>query len=159
MLYRRPDAGALEVLLIYPGGPFWTKKDRGAWSIPKGEVEPGETPIECAMRELEEELGSPFEFAEGALLDLGSVRQKGGKEVFCWAAEADFDPAMLESNTFTLEWPRGSGVEREYPEVDRAEWFELDVARVKINYAQGLLLDRLLERIGEVGESGSQSPL
>lgn len=134
------------MLLVYPGGPFWKKKDRGAWSIPKGEVEEGEEPRACALREFEEELGSPFEFAEGGLIELGSVRQKSGKEVLCWAAEGDFDPATLRSNTFTLEWPRGSGVEREFPEVDRAEWFDLDRARIKINHAQALFLDRLCER-------------
>jgi predicted NUDIX family NTP pyrophosphohydrolase len=149
LLYRRPAPGQVEVLLVYPGGPFWTrKKDRGAWSIPKGEVEEGEEPRACALRELEEELGSPFEFAEGDLVELGSVRQKGGKEVLCWAAERDFDPATLHSNTFTMEWPRGSGVEREFPEVDRAEWFDLDQARIKINYAQALFLDRLCELDG-----------
>ena len=149
MLYRRPPGGALEVLLVYPGGPFWTKKDRGVWSIPKGELEEGEAPLECALRELHEELGASFEFAEEELIELGSVRQKGGKEVFCWAAEGEFDPATLRSNTFTLEWPRGSGVEREYPEVDRAEWFDLGTARrKKINFAQRFLLDRLREALG-----------
>jgi predicted NUDIX family NTP pyrophosphohydrolase len=145
LLYRHPVPETIEVLLVYPGGPFWTKKDRGAWSIPKGEVEEGEEPLACALREMEEELGSRFEFGAAELIDLGSVRQKGGKEVLCWAAKGDFDPATLRSNTFTLEWPRGSGVEREFPEVDRAEWFDLDRAREKINYAQGLFLDRLSE--------------
>jgi predicted NUDIX family NTP pyrophosphohydrolase len=145
LLYRRPVSEAVEVLLIYPGGPFWKKKDRGAWSIPKGEVEEGEEPLDCALREMEEELGSPFAFAEEDLIELGSVRQKGGKTVLCWAAEGDFDPATLHSNTFMMEWPRDSGVEREFPEVDRAEWFDLDLARSKINYAQAQFLDRLCE--------------
>jgi len=145
LLYRHPVPEAIEVLLVYPGGPFWTKKDRGAWSIPKGEVEEGEEPLACALREMEEELGTRFEFAAGELTELGSVRQKGGKHVLCWAAKGDFDPATLRSNTFKLEWPRGSGVEREYPEVDRAEWFDLELAREKINYAQSLFLDRLGE--------------
>jgi predicted NUDIX family NTP pyrophosphohydrolase len=145
LLFRRPAPGPVEVLLVYPGGPFWTKKDRGAWSIPKGEIEEGEEPLACALREIEEELGTPFPLAGEELIELGSVRQKGGKEVLCWAAEGDFDPATLRSNMFKLEWPRGSGVEQEFPEVDRAEWFDLEQARSKINYAQALFLDRLSE--------------
>jgi predicted NUDIX family NTP pyrophosphohydrolase len=145
LLFRRPAPGPVEVLLVYPGGPFWTKKDRGAWSIPKGEIEEGEEPLACALREIEEELGTPFPLAGEELIELGSVRQKGGKEVLCWAAEGDFDPATLRSNMFKLEWPRGSGVEQEFPEVDRAEWFDLEQARSKINYAQALFLYRLSE--------------
>ncbi len=97
------------MLLVHPGGPFWAKKDLGAWSIPKGEVEEGEELRDCALRELEEELGARFSFTPGDLIELGSVRQKGGKVVHCWAAEADFDPATLRSNTFTIEWPPRSG--------------------------------------------------
>jgi predicted NUDIX family NTP pyrophosphohydrolase len=142
LLFRRADQ-APEVLLVHPGGPYWAKKDLGAWSIPKGLVEDGEEPIESALRELEEELGSPFDFAPETLIELGSVRQKAGKVVHCWAAEGDFDPATLRCNTFSMEWPPRSGVEREFPEVDRAEWFGLDEARVKIIAAQGEFLDRL----------------
>jgi predicted NUDIX family NTP pyrophosphohydrolase len=143
ILLFRPAANAVEVLLVHPGGPFWAKKDAGAWSIPKGEVGDGEEPLACALRELTEELGSPFSFASEELVELGSVRQKGGKVVHCWAARGEFDPAELRSNTFTMEWPPRSGTEREFPEVDRAGWFDLALAREKINPAQAELLDRL----------------
>jgi predicted NUDIX family NTP pyrophosphohydrolase len=142
LLFRR-EGDAVEVLLVHPGGPFWVKKDRGVWSIPKGEYAEGEEPLACALRELGEELGAPPELDPGELIDLGSVRQKGGKVVRCWAAEADFDPATLKSNTFTIEWPPRSGRQREFPEVDRAEWFGIEEAREKINAAQAELLDRL----------------
>jgi predicted NUDIX family NTP pyrophosphohydrolase len=142
LLHRLAD-GAVEVLLVHPGGPFWARKDLGAWSIPKGEVEEGEEPLTCALRELEEELGSSFEFAADDLTELGTVRQKSGKVVHCWAAQADFDPAILNSNTFSIEWPPRSGVQREFPEVDRAEWFGLEQARQKINPAQADFLDSL----------------
>jgi predicted NUDIX family NTP pyrophosphohydrolase len=142
LLFRRAPAGT-RVLLVHPGGPFWAKKDLGAWSIPKGECEERESPRDCALRELGEELGVPFDFAAGELIELGSVRQKSGKVVHCWAAEADFDPATLASNTFAIEWPPRSGVEREFPEVDRAEWFGLEAARGKINAAQAEFLERL----------------
>jgi predicted NUDIX family NTP pyrophosphohydrolase len=131
------------VLLVHPGGPFWAKKDEGAWSIPKGEVGDGEEPLACALRELEEELGAPLSPGPEELIELGSVRQKGGKVVHCWAAPGDFDPAGLRSNTFTIEWPPRSGTEREFPEVDRAEWFGPDQAGQKINPAQAEFLDRL----------------
>jgi predicted NUDIX family NTP pyrophosphohydrolase len=142
ILLFRSAANAVEVLLVHPGGPFWAKKDEGAWSIPKGEVGDGEEPLACALRELEEELGAPFSLVPEELIELGSVRQKGGKVVHCWAAQDDFDPAGLRSNTFTMEWPPRSGVEREFPEVDRAEWFGLGAAREKINPAQAELLNR-----------------
>jgi predicted NUDIX family NTP pyrophosphohydrolase len=132
------------VLLVHPGGPFWSKKDLGAWSIPKGEYEDGEDPRACALRELREELGTDLGLDPGRLIELGSVRQKGGKAVECWAAEADFDPAQLRSNTFSIEWPPRSGAQREFPEVDRAEWLGSEEARRKINPAQAALLDRLL---------------
>lgn len=137
----------LELLLVHPGGPFWAKKDVGAWSVPKGEVEEGEDPRACALRELGEELGQVPEFDPDSLIDLGSVRQKAGKTVHAWAAEADFDPALLSSNTFRMEWPPRSGVEREFPEIDRVEWFEPDAARERLLEAQAALVDRLLERI------------
>ncbi len=136
LLYR--NAGeALEVLLVHPGGPFWAKKDLGAWSIPKGEVDEGEELRDCALRELEEELGARFSLAPDDLIELESVRQKSGKVVHCWAAEADFDPATLDSNTFTMEWPPRSGGQREFPEVDRAEWFGIEAAREKIDSRTG----------------------
>jgi predicted NUDIX family NTP pyrophosphohydrolase len=146
LLHRRAGA-ALEVLLVHPGGPYWARKDEGAWSIPKGEVDEGEEPVACALRELGEELGSDLGLRAEDLTELGSIRQKGGKTVLCWAAAGELDPAELRSNTFTVEWPPRSGVEREFPEVDRAEWFGLDAAREKINPAQAELLDRLAARI------------
>jgi predicted NUDIX family NTP pyrophosphohydrolase len=142
LLYRRRD-GAIEVLLVHPGGPFWAKKDVGAWSIPKGEVGEDEEPLARALRELEEELGAPPVLASEQLTELGSVRQKAGKVVHCWAAEADFDPATLRSNTFAMEWPPRSGQQQEFPEVDRAEWFDLEAAKRKINPAQAELFERL----------------
>ena len=147
ILLFRVAGGAPEVLLVHPGGPFWAKKDLGAWSIPKGECEDGEGPRECALRELEEELGAVPALAADSLIDLGSVRQKAGKVVHAWAAEGDFDPAALRSDTFTIEWPPRSGVQREFPEVDRAEWFAPAAARRKILAAQVAFIDRLLERI------------
>jgi predicted NUDIX family NTP pyrophosphohydrolase len=144
LLYRRRPGGP-EALLVHPGGPFWARKDLGAWSIPKGEYEQGEDPRACALREFEEELGaSP---PDGDLAALGSTRQAGGKRVTAWAAEGDIDPASVRSNTFRLEWPPRSGVMREFPEVDRAEWFPLAEARRRINPAQAVFVDRLGEEI------------
>ncbi len=132
---------------MHPGGPFWARKDLGAWSIPKGEYGEAEDPRDCALRELREELGAPPEIDPGALIDLGEVRQKGGKLVRAWAAEGDFDPATLRSNTFRMEWPPRSGEEREFPEVDRAEWFDLAEAQEKILSAQAEFIERLLGQI------------
>lgn len=147
LLYRLSGAGP-ELLLVHPGGPFWAKKDLGAWSIPKGEYNEGEEARACALRELGEELGPTApSLKPEALVELGSVKQKGGKVVTAWAAEADFDPALLQSNTFSTEWPPRSGGQREFPEVDRAEWFGPDEARRRINPAQAAFIDRLLERI------------
>lgn len=150
LLYRRTGAEP-EFLLVHPGGPFWAKKDAGAWSIPKGQIEEAEEPRACAIRELEEELGPAPELDPAELIELGSVRQRAGKVVEAWAAEADFDPDLLDSNTFTMEWPPRSGKQAEFPEVDRAAWFGLEVARDKILAAQAELLDRLVERL----ESGN----
>jgi predicted NUDIX family NTP pyrophosphohydrolase len=143
ILLFRHRGDAVEVLLVHPGGPLWAKKDLGAWSIPKGEADEEEELPECALRELEEELGTSPPIAAEALIGLGSVRQKSGKVVHCWAAEADFDPAALRSNTFTMEWPPRSGEQREFPEVDRADWFDLEEAGRRINPAQVAFLDRL----------------
>jgi predicted NUDIX family NTP pyrophosphohydrolase len=140
---------APEVLLVHPGGPFWAKKDLGAWSIPKGELEEGEDPRMCALRELGEELGPAApRLSVDDLIELGSIRQKAGKVVHAWAAEGGFDPAALEGNSFELEWPPRSGIRREYPEVDRAEWFDPAEARRRILAAQAPLIDRLLESLG-----------
>ena len=147
LLYRLV-AGAPRLLLVHPGGPYWAKRDEGAWTIPKGEYEEGESPRDCALRELGEELGTAPEIDSERLIDLGSVRQKSGKVVDAWAAEGEFDPAQLRSNTFAIEWPPRSGSEREFPEVDRAEWFEPERAREKILPAQAELIDRLLARVG-----------
>jgi predicted NUDIX family NTP pyrophosphohydrolase len=145
LLYRDRD-GTTEFLLIHPGGPYFTRKDEGAWSIPKGELEEGEEPRACALRELGEEIGSSLGLVPEQLVELGEVRLKSGKRVQGWAAEADFDPASLRSNTFAMEWPPRSGKESEFPEVDRAEWFAPEQARLKINPAQAAFLDRLLAR-------------
>jgi predicted NUDIX family NTP pyrophosphohydrolase len=156
LLFRR-NRGATEFLLVHPGGPFWTKKDVGAWTIPKGQIEEAEEPRACAIRELEEELGPAPELDPEELIELGSIRQRAGKVVEAWAAEAEFDPASLDSNTFTMEWPPRSGKQAEFPEVDRAEWFGLEAAREKILPAQAELLDRLLERL-ESGDGERSVP-
>jgi predicted NUDIX family NTP pyrophosphohydrolase len=145
LLYRRRE-GAVEVLLVHPGGPFWARKDLGAWSIPKGEYGPGEDPLAVAMREFQEETGHRAPSA--GLLELGSVRQRGGKVLTAFAAPGDLDPAAVASNTFTMEWPPRSGERREFPEVDRAGWFDPATARVKLQGAQAELVDRLLELLG-----------
>src|SRR3954451_22579824 len=142
LLFRR-NSGEAKFLLVHPGGPFWAKKDASAWSIPKGQVEDEEEPRACAIRELEEELGAAPELDPEQLIELGSVRQRAGKVVEAWGAEAGFDPATLASNTFAIEWPPRSGTQQEFPEVDRAEWFDLETAREKILPAQAEFLDRL----------------
>jgi predicted NUDIX family NTP pyrophosphohydrolase len=147
LLFRKGEGGEVEVLLVHPGGPYWEKRDLGAWSIPKGEIEPGEEPRAAALRELAEELGPVPALLEDGLTELGSIRQRAGKVVEAWAAEADFDPAELVSIPFSMEWPPRSGNEREFPEVDRAEWFGIDEARQKILPAQATFLDRLLEHL------------
>ena len=142
ILLHRERGGAREVLLVHPGGPFWARKDAGAWSIPKGEYEEGDDPRACALREFEEELGSPLP-AGTELTELGSVRQSGGKVITAYAAPGDLDADAITSNTFTIEWPPRSGRSQEFPEVDRAGWFSLDEAREKINQAQAEFLVRL----------------
>jgi predicted NUDIX family NTP pyrophosphohydrolase len=146
LLFRR-DGEETEFLLVHPGGPFWAKKDIGAWSIPKGQIETDEEARACAIRELEEELGAAPALEPEHLIELGSIKQRAGKVVEAWAAEADFDPVTLASNTFTMEWPPRSGKQQEFPEVDRAEWFDLEAAREKILPAQAEFLDRLLEHL------------
>ena len=143
LLYRLRH-GALEVLLAHPGGPYWARKDDGAWTIPKGELEPGEAPEEAAFRELHEETGWTV---SGPGHPLGTVRQKSGKVVHAWAVAADVDPDTLVSNQIDIEWPPRSGLRRRIPEVDRAAWFTLDEARVKLMEAQLPLLDRLAEAL------------
>lgn len=145
LLLFREAYGGLEVLLVHPGGPFWSRKDDGAWSIPKGEFEAGEDPLAAARREFEEETGAS---AQGEAIPLGSLRQSGGKIVHAWAVRGDFDPALLRSNTFLLEWPPNSGSMQELPEVDQAGWFPLAVAKGKILRGQMGLLERLQEKLG-----------
>jgi predicted NUDIX family NTP pyrophosphohydrolase len=140
LLFRR--TAELEVLLVHPGGPFWAKKDLGAWSIPKGEHDDAEEALAAALREFEEETGSKPE--AGELTDLGTVKQKSGKIVQAYALEGDLDAAAIRSNTFTMQWPPRSGREAEFPEVDRAEWFVIESARERINPAQAVFLDRLV---------------
>ena len=139
VLYRRRPR--LQVLLAHPGGPFWARKDAGAWSVPKGEYPPEEDPLAAARREFAEEVGSAA--PPGPVLELGSVVQSRGKRVTAWAIEADLDPATAVSNTIEIEWPPRSGRRLEIPEVDRVAWFDLDQARVRILQAQAPLLDRL----------------
>jgi predicted NUDIX family NTP pyrophosphohydrolase len=134
------------VLLVHPGGPFWAKRDDGAWSIPKGEYEDGEEPLAAALREFEEEVGSALD-ATGELIALGDVRQKNRKVVTAWAAEGDVDASAVRSNAFSMEWPPRSGQTQEFPEIDRAEWFSLARARAKLIEAQVAFLDRLEERV------------
>jgi predicted NUDIX family NTP pyrophosphohydrolase len=146
LLYRSRPEGDTEFLLIHPGGPYWTRRDEGAWSIPKGGIEEEEDSRTAALRELGEELGSGApDLDADELIDLGQVRQRAGKVVDAWGAKGDFDPASLDSNTFEMEWPPRSGREVEFPEVDRAEWFDLEQARRKLLAAQSEFLDRLLE--------------
>jgi predicted NUDIX family NTP pyrophosphohydrolase len=148
LLYRRP--GDPEVLLVHPGGPFWRNKDDGAWSIPKGEYDPGEDPLEVALREFGEELGiaSPD---PSAAVAIGELRQPSGKRVLAWALEGDADVDDVRSNTFAMEWPPRSGRMQEFPEVDRAGWFNLDDARRKLLRGQVGFLDRLAELLGADG--------
>ena len=140
LLVYRKRAAELEVLLVHPGGPFWQKKEAGAWSIPKGELEPGEDPLACARREFTEELGQAV---EGEFLPLQPVKQKSGKLVRAWAIEGEVDSQNFRSNTFTMEWPPRSGRMQQFPEVDRAGYFSLSEAKVKINPAQAALIDEL----------------
>jgi predicted NUDIX family NTP pyrophosphohydrolase len=146
ILLHRRRGEELEVLLVHPGGPLWARRDEGAWSIPKGEYDEGDEPLAAARREFAEELGS--DAPDGEAADLGEVRQKSGKLVHAWAVAGDLDPATAVSNTFELEWPPRSGRRIDVPEVDRAEWFGLEVARSKINGGQVPLLDRLAELVG-----------
>jgi predicted NUDIX family NTP pyrophosphohydrolase len=149
LLFRR-RRGKAEVFLVHPGGPYFARKEAGVWSIPKGEVEPGEEPLAVARREFEEETGQRLARCAPRVRPrpLGSVRQRGGKTVLAWAAEGDWpDGAELASNTFEMEWPPGSGRVGSYPEVDRGRFFPIDEAREKMNPAQVALLDRLLEAL------------
>jgi predicted NUDIX family NTP pyrophosphohydrolase len=141
LLYRICPGRVVEVLIAHPGGPFWARKDEAAWSIPKGEYQPDEDPLAAAYREFEEEVGLPVPV--GAAVYLGERRQPGGKRVSAWALEGDLDVTNASSNTFELEWPRGSGKLQEFPEVDRVEWVSVDIARRKLLKGQVPFLDVL----------------
>ena len=142
LLYRRAADGAPALLIAHMGGPFWSNRDAGAWSIPKGELDEGDDALTAALREFEEELGSPPPVVDP--VELGEVTQAGGKRVVVFAAEADFDVDTLHSNTFVVEWPRGSGRQQEFPEIDRAAWVSPDDARTKLVQGQVAFVDRLL---------------
>ena len=145
LMYRRRE-GKLQVFLGHPGGPFWAKKDAGAWSIPKGEIDEGEDPLAAAKREFAEETGLR---PDGELVALAPIRQKGGKVVLAWAIEGDCDARAIKSNVFSMEWPPRSGKMAEFPEIDCAEWFSLDEARRRINPGQLPLIDELQEISGD----------
>ena len=147
ILLFRGRGAQLRLLLVHPGGPFWAKKDLGAWSIPKGEYEEGQDPLAVARREFEEELGEPA--PAGDAIELGELVQPSRKRIVAFAIEGDFDPSRLKSNLFELEWPPKSGRRQSFPEVDRAEWFTLDEAREKILPGQRPFIDRLLERLSQ----------
>jgi predicted NUDIX family NTP pyrophosphohydrolase len=144
ILLFRSNNHKLEVMLVHPGGPFWTKKDEGAWSIPKGVFEENESPLDAAKREFKEETG--FE-ADGEFIELGNLTQPSKKIVHVWALEKDLDETRVVSNKFSLEWPRRSGIMKEFPEIDRASWFDIDLAKKKIQKGQAGFIDRLLEII------------
>jgi predicted NUDIX family NTP pyrophosphohydrolase len=149
LLYRVRDS-RLEVFIAHMGGPFWASTDEGGWSIVKGEYEEGEDPFVAACREFQEETGS--EPPSGRPVELGEVRQSGGKRIVAWAIESEFDPASVRSNTFTIEWPRGSGQQRQFPEIDRADWFDTATARRKLVKGQVAFIDALEREI--LGSAG-----
>jgi predicted NUDIX family NTP pyrophosphohydrolase len=150
LLLFREAAGHLEVLLVHPGGPFWAKKDDGAWSIPKGEFEEGEDPLAAARREFEEETG--FQAAKETI-PLEPLRQPGGKLVYAWAIRQNVDPSELKSNTFSMQWPPKSGKLQEFPEVDRAAWFTIEAAGEKILKGQAGFLAQLQDKLGTAGSA------
>jgi predicted NUDIX family NTP pyrophosphohydrolase len=139
LLYRK-RGGSLQVFLVHPGGPLWSKKDAGVWSIPKGLVDQGENPLEGAKREFQEETGFTV---SGQFIPLRPVKLRSGKVIQAWAIESDCDPGMIKSNTFSMEWPPRSGRQQEFPEVDRAAWFDIEEAKQKINHGQAGLLEEL----------------
>lgn len=156
LLPYRVSEGRVEVLIAHMGGPLWSRREDGAWSVIKGELGEGEQAMAAALREFEEETGAPA--PDGPALELGEVRQSGGKRVIAWAVEADLDAANLRSNTFELEWPPRSGHMREFPEVDRFEWCEPALARARLVKAQAELLDRLVGLLGWRPRPGRDLP-
>ena len=146
LLYRRDPSG-VQVLLAHPGGPLWTRKDYAAWTIPKGQFTDGELPLDAAKREFEEEMGSA---PSGNFQSIGTLKQPSGKVIHAWAAESDFDTASVKSNLFSMEWPPKSGQIVEFPEIDRAGWFPIDQARLKILKGQQPFIDRLLALLDDL---------
>jgi len=155
ILMYRFRGGLLEVFLVHPGGPLWTKRDQGAWSIPKGEFSEPEEPLEAARREFEEETGIRL---SGELTPLGSARQPGGKMIHIWAKQGDCDAASITSNTFSMEWPPKSGKQQEFPEIERASWFPVEAALKKVHQGQVIILDRLLAQIRDKSVTGTPAP-
>ncbi|MFG2893451.1 NUDIX domain-containing protein [Streptomyces sp. NPDC048248] len=147
LLLFRGDGGEVEVLLGHMGGPLWARRDAGAWSVPKGEYLPPEEPRAAARREFEEELGLPP--PDGPYVPLGDTRQSGGKVVTVWAVESDLDPDRVVPGTFTMEWPRGSGEQRSFPEIDRVAWFSPDRARERMVAGQRVFLERLAAHLAD----------
>lgn len=145
LLVYRKTADQVEVLLVHPGGPFWSKKDTHAWSIPKGEYKDSEAPFEVAKREFKEEIGQ--EAPNGEYLELGEIKQTGGKRIVAWAIEKDLGPIEVKSNTFKIEWPPKSGQQQEFPEVDKADWFDLPTASAKLHPGQNEFLKQLAEKL------------
>ena len=152
LLFRWNPAAHLEVWIAHMGGPFWARKDEHAWSIPKGEYAEDEDPLTAARREFAEEMGTPAPPAE--YMELGAFRQRSGKVITAFAAEWDFRPEQIVSNTFPLEWPRGSGVINHYPEIDDARWFSEPEARTKLVKGQLPILDALVKHVGDSGPAG-----
>ena len=144
LLYKINNSNEIAFFLVHPGGPFFAKKDNGFWTIPKGEIEPGEDPLNTAKREFEEETGTK---PTGSVISLGEIKQKGGKVVEAWAVKGDLDITGIRSNTFEIEWPPKSGKRKLFPEIDKAAWFDLEEAKEKINEAQSVFLIRLEELI------------
>lgn len=145
LLYRRKN-GQIEVLIGHPGGPFWAKKDKGAWSLPKGEFEEGEDSLTAAKREFGEEIGQ--QAPEGDYQELGTVKLKSGKTIYGWTLEADMDVSTIDSNTFEIEWPPKSGQMQTFPEIDRAAWMSLETAKIKMHTGQSEFIDRLAGLLG-----------
>jgi predicted NUDIX family NTP pyrophosphohydrolase len=155
LLYKQTNKG-FEVLIVHPGGPFWAKKDAGAWSIPKGEFQEGEDALIAARREFAEELGSSA--PDGELIELGSAKQSSGKVVYAWALQADFDATNVRSNTVTIEWPPKSGQQQQFPEVDKAAWVTIDKAKTKLVKGQVPLLETLAGHLGVTpGAAGTEA--
>jgi predicted NUDIX family NTP pyrophosphohydrolase len=146
LLFRKASASDIEVMIAHMGGPYWANTDLGGWSIPKGECELGEEPLTAARREFVEELG--HDVPSGDFIDLGEVPQSSGKRIRAWAVEGDLDVSHITSNTFAMEWPPGSGRTQQFPEIDRAGWFDLDTARTKLVKGQVRFIDRLIARLG-----------